>query len=78
MEVILSISFKMTAESEIRKHKLMFCFLLRGRSGYEINFAEECVGFVSHMFFHCHEMRLHCFLPSVAWLVPLALEKRDS
>ena len=27
----------------------------------------SCVGFVSHMFFHCHEMRLHCFLLSVAW-----------
>ena len=22
---------------------------------------------VSHMFFHCHEMHLHCFLLSVAW-----------
>ena len=30
MDVILSISFKMTAEIEIRKHKLMFCVLLRG------------------------------------------------
>ena len=28
--MILSISFKMTAEIEIRKHKLMFCVLLRG------------------------------------------------
>ena len=27
----------------------------------------SCVGFVSHMFFHCHEMRLHCLLLSVAW-----------
>ena len=27
----------------------------------------KLVGFVSHMFFHCHEMCLHCFLPSVAW-----------
>ena len=30
MDVILSISFKMTAEIEIRKHKLMFYVLLRG------------------------------------------------
>ena len=28
--MILSISFKMTAEIEIRKHKLMFCVLFRG------------------------------------------------
>ena len=30
MDVILSISFKITAEIEIRKHKLMFCVLFRG------------------------------------------------
>ena len=36
----------------------------------------SCVGFVSHMFFHCHEMRLHCFLPSVAWF-QLALISSD-
>ena len=30
IDVILSISFKMTAEIEIRKHKLMSCVLLRG------------------------------------------------
>ena len=30
MDVILSISFKITAEIEIRKHKLMFCVLLSG------------------------------------------------
>ena len=30
MDVILSISLKMTAEIEIRKRKLMFCVLLRG------------------------------------------------
>ena len=30
MDVILSISFKITAEIEIRKRKLMFCVLLRG------------------------------------------------
>ena len=29
MDVILSISFKITAEIGIRKHKLMFCVLLR-------------------------------------------------
>ena len=28
MDVILSISFKITAEIEIRKHKLMFCVLV--------------------------------------------------
>ena len=33
MDVILSISFKMTPEIEIRKHKLMFCVLLRGGVG---------------------------------------------
>ena len=31
MDVILSISFKITAEIEIRKHKLMFCVLFCGR-----------------------------------------------
>ena len=36
----------------------------------------SCVGFVSHMFFHCHEMRLHCFLLSVAWF-QLALISSD-
>ena len=55
--MILIISFKMTAEIEIRKHKLC---VLRPTS-------RSCVGFVSHMFFHCHEMRLHYFLLSVAW-----------
>ena len=30
MDVILSIIFKMTAEIEIRKHKVMFCVLFRG------------------------------------------------
>ena len=30
MDVILSVSFKITAEIEIRNHKLMFCVLLRG------------------------------------------------
>ena len=30
MNVILSISFKITAEIEIRKHKLMFYVLFRG------------------------------------------------
>ena len=30
MDVTLSISFKITAEIEIRKHKLMFCILFRG------------------------------------------------
>ena len=27
----------------------------------------SCVCFVSHMFLHCDEMHLHCFLLSVAW-----------
>ena len=36
----------------------------------------SCVGFVSHMFFHCHEMRLHCFLLLVAWF-QLALISSD-
>ena len=36
----------------------------------------SCVGFVSHMFFHCHELRLHCFLLSVAWF-QLALISSD-
>ena len=36
----------------------------------------SCVGFVSHMFFHCHEMRLHCLLLSVAWF-QLALISSD-
>ena len=59
--MILSISFKMTAEIEIRKHKLIFCVLLR------TTLRRSCVSFVSHMFFHCHEIRLHCFLLSIAW-----------
>ena len=70
MDVILSLSFKMTTEIEIRKHKLMFCVLLRTTS------RRSCVGFVSHMFFHCHEMRLHCSLSSVAWF-QLALISSD-
>ena len=60
MDVSLSITFKITAvtaEIEIRKHKLMFCVLLRG----------GVVSALYRMFFHCHEMRLHCFLLSVNW-----------
>ena len=55
MDVILSISFKMTAEIEIRKHKLLFCVLFRG----------GVVSTLLRMFFYCHEMCLHCFLLSV-------------
>ena len=67
MDVILGISFKITAEIEIRKHKLMS---VRPTS------RKSCVGFVSHMFFHCHEICLHCFLLSVA-LFQLALISSD-
>ena len=50
MDVILTISFKITAEIEIRRH--MFCVLLRGVSAlYSICFS----------FIHCHEMPSHCF-----------------
>ena len=65
MDVILSISFKITAEIEIRKHKLMFCVLFRG-------------GVVSTMyriimFFHCHEMYSHCFF-TVSNLISISLK----
>ena len=49
MDVILTISFKITAEIEIRRH--IFCVLLRGVSAlYSICFS----------FIHCHEMPSHC------------------
>ena len=44
-----TISFKITAEIEVRKH--MFC----------LTSQTSCIGSVGKMFFHCHEMRLHCF-----------------
>ena len=48
MDVILTISFKITAEIEIRRH--IFCVLLRGVSAlYSICFS----------FIHCHEMPSH-------------------
>ena len=50
MEVILSISFKMTAEIEIRKHKLMFCFLLRG-GVCRLCIAYVVVNFLSQLIF---------------------------
>ena len=64
MDVILSISFKMTAEIEIRKLKVMFCVLFRG----------GVVSALYLMFFHCHEMRLqlHCFF-TVSSLVSITL-----
>ena len=50
VDVILTISFKIAAEIEIRRH--MFCVLLRGVSAlYSICFS----------FIHCHEMPSHCF-----------------
>ena len=50
MDVILTISFKITAEIEIRTH--MFCVLHVCVSAlYSICFS----------FIHCHEMPLHCF-----------------
>ena len=49
MDVIWTISFKITAEIEIRKH--MFC----------LTSQTSCIGSVGQMFFYCHEMRLHCF-----------------
>ena len=55
MEVILTISFKLTAEIEMTKH--MFCVLLcrRGRVS----------AFVKHNYvlslIHCHGKSLHCF-----------------
>ena len=50
MDVILTISFKVTAEIEIRKHVLH-------RTSHT-----RCIGFVKHtmyvlLFIHCHEMR---------------------
>ena len=47
MDVILSISFKITAEIEIRKHKLMFCVLFRG-------------GVVSTLFRICSVIAMKC------------------
>ena len=65
MDVSLSITFKITAvtaEIEIRKHKPMFCVLLRG----------GVVSALYRMFFHCHEMRFTLFL-SVSSLVSISL-----
>ena len=69
MDVSLSITFKITAEIEIRKHKLMFCVLLLRRS---------CVGFVSHVL--SLPCVLHCFLGSVAWfqLAPISSDCCES
>ena len=56
--MILSISFKMTAEIEIKKHKVMFCVLFRG--------------VVSVLYRICSFIAMKCvyivfFLLSVAW-----------
>ena len=63
----LSIIFKITAEIEIRKHKLMFCVLLRG-------------GVVSALYRICSFIAMKCvyivFLLSVAWF-QLALISSD-
>ena len=63
----LSILFKITAEIEIRKHKLMFCVLLRG-------------GVVSALYRICSFIAMKCvyivFLLSVAWF-QLALISSD-
>ena len=71
--MILSISFKMTAEIEIRKHKLMFCVLIRG--GVVSALYRKC----SFIALNCLEMLLHCFLLSVAWfqlaLISSSMEK---
>ena len=53
MDVILNISFKMTVEIEIRKHKVMFCVLFRGEvvsALYRICsfIAMKCVYIVSY------------------------------
>ena len=58
MDVILTISFKITAEIEIRKHVL--------RRTSQRSSQTRCIGFVKHTmyvlsFIHCHEMRLHFF-----------------
>ena len=60
----------MTAEIEIRKHKLMFGVLLREG----VVSALYCI--CSFITLNCHEMRLHCFLLSVAWF-QLALISSD-
>ena len=60
----------MTAEIEIRKHKLMFGVLLR--EGVVSALYRIC----SFIALNCHEMRLHCFLLSVAWF-QLALISSD-
>ena len=53
IDVILTISFKITAEIEIRKH-----------IGFASYFADEvyrlCKAYVI-LFIRCHEMRVHCF-----------------
>ena len=61
--MILSITFKITAEIEITKHKLMFCVLFRG----------GVVSTLYRMFFHCHEMCLHCFF-TVSNLISISLK----
>ena len=65
MDVILTISFKIKAEIEIRT-------FLRPTS------QTRCIGSVKHYVFtfvHCHEMRLHCFFNplSIAFLNPKIL-----
>ena len=47
MDVSLNITLKITAEIEIRKHKLMFCILLRG-------------GFVSTLYRLCSFIAMKC------------------
>ena len=63
--MILSISFKMTAEIEIRKHKVMFCVLFRG-------------GVVSALYRICSFIAMKCvyIVLSVAW-IQLALISSD-
>ena len=67
MDVILTISFKITAEIEIRKHVL--------RRTSQRSSQTRCIGFVKHTmyvlsFIHCREMRsvfvVVCFKLSLA------------
>ena len=52
IDVIFTISFKIAAEIEIRKHVFA--------SYFADDLYRLCMAYI--MFFHCREMRLHCFL----------------
>ena len=65
--MILSISFKITAEIEIRKHKFMFCVLFHG--GVVSTLYRIC----SFIAMKCVYIALHCFF-TVSNLISISLK----